>query len=119
MIGDSLNLAITKALFCFARHEKVLFRIENILRGFNIRGISHDYYYCRTGAGAEVDLILEGEFGLLPIEIKYGQAVSLRDLRGIRDFIKERGCRYGIVINNDDRVRLYEDNLIGISFGAI
>ncbi|MCX6349972.1 MAG: ATP-binding protein [Candidatus Aureabacteria bacterium] len=44
--------------------------IENILRGFNIRGIPCDYYYYRTGAGAEVDLVLEGEFGLLPIEIK-------------------------------------------------
>lgn len=93
--------------------------IENILRGFNARGVSYDYYYYRTGAGAEVDLILEGEFGLLPIEIKYGQTVSLRDLRGIRDFIKERGCRYGIVVNNDDRIRLYEKNLIGIPFGAI
>lgn len=93
--------------------------IENLLRGFNARGIAHDYYYYRTGAGAEVDLVLEGEFGLLPVEIKYGQAVSLRELSGIRDFIKERGCRYGIVINNDDRVRLYEDNLIGIPFGAI
>lgn len=93
--------------------------IENILKGFHARGIHCDYYFYRTGAGAEVDLVLEGDFGLLPIEIKYRQAVSLRELRAIRDFIKERNCRIGIVVNNDDRVRLYDENLIGVPFGAL
>ncbi len=93
--------------------------IENILRGLNARGTDCDFYYYRTGAGAEVDLVLEGEFGLLPIEIKYGSAIPMRELKGIRDFIRERGCRLGIVINNDDRVRLYEENLVGVPFGAL
>ena len=75
--------------------------------------------YYRTGAGAEVDLVLEGEFGLLPVEIKHGQTVSPAELRGIRDFIKERGCPYGIVINNSDKVVLYDDSLIGIPCGVI
>ncbi len=93
--------------------------IENILRGFNSLGVPYDYYYYRTGAGAEVDLVLEGEFGLLPVEIKYGQTVSSRELRGIRDFIKERECRYGVVINNSDMATLYDDNLLGVPFGAL
>ncbi len=93
--------------------------IENILRGFNSLGVQYDYYYYRTGAGAEVDLVLEGEFGLLPVEIKYEQTVSPRELRGIRDFIKERGCRYGVVINNNDKATLYNDNLLGVPFGAL
>jgi hypothetical protein len=42
--------------------------------------------------GSQVDLILEGDFGLVPIEIKYGQTVTGRELRGIRDLIKEHGC---------------------------
>ena len=93
--------------------------IEEILRGFNALGAHFDYYYYRTGAGAEVDLVLEGEFGLLPIEIKYNQAVKLRELRGIRDFVKERNCLYGIVINNNDKITMYDEKLIGIPFGAI
>jgi predicted AAA+ superfamily ATPase len=92
--------------------------IEEILRGLNSLGTSYDYYHYRTGGGAEVDLILEGEFGLLPIEIKYGQKVSLRELRGIKDFMKENKCRYGLVINNDERVTLYDESLLGIPFAA-
>ncbi len=93
--------------------------IENIIRGLNVQGISFEYYHYRTGGGAEVDLILEGDFGLIPIEIKYTQKVSLKSLRGIRDFIKERKCQFGIVINNDEQVRLYEENLIGIPFACL
>ena len=35
--------------------------IENLLQGLNARGAAYDCYYYRTGAGAEIDLILEGE----------------------------------------------------------
>ena len=52
-------------------------------------------------------------------EIKYGQTVSRRELRALRDFVDERNCRYGIVINNDSRICLYEKNIIGIPFGAL
>ena len=93
--------------------------IENLLQGLNARGAAYDCYYYRTGAGAEIDLILEGEFGVLPVEIKYGQKVTLRDLRGIRDFVQERNCRYGIVINNAEQAVLYDENLIGIPFGCL
>lgn len=93
--------------------------IESILRGFNALGAHYDYFYYRTSAGAEVDLILEGEFGLLPIEIKYGQTVRKQELRGIKDFVQERNCPYGIVINNNEKVIMYDEKLIGIPFGAI
>ncbi|MBU0991503.1 MAG: ATP-binding protein [Proteobacteria bacterium] len=93
--------------------------IENIIRGFNALGAQFDYYYYRTSAGAEIDLILEGEFGLLPIEIKYGQTVNSKELRGIKDFIRERDCPYGIVIHNDKKVTMIDEKLIGIPFAAI
>jgi predicted AAA+ superfamily ATPase len=93
--------------------------IENILKELNALGAQYDYYYYRTGAGAEVDLVLEGEFGLIPIEIKHSQTVSPAELRGITDFIKERSCPYGIVINNSDKVVLYNERLIGIPFGVL
>lgn len=92
---------------------------ESVIRGFNAIGASFDYFHYRTGAGAEIDLLLEGEFGLLPIEIKYSQNVSGRELRAIRDFIQERKCRMGIVINNDENIKLYDEKLIGIPFSFI
>jgi predicted AAA+ superfamily ATPase len=95
------------------------FVIEEIIRGLNALGAGFDYYYYRTGGGAEVDLILDGDFGLIPIEIKYSQAVSAKQLRGLKDFIKEQNCRMGIVINNDEVPRLYDDNIIGIPFSCL
>ena len=93
--------------------------IEEIIRGCKGRGLSFDYYYYRTGAGAEVDLVLDGEFGLIPIEIKYTQTVSKKHLRSINDFINERNCRIGFVINNDQQVRFYNDKILGIPFYLI
>jgi len=93
--------------------------IEEIIRQLTCRGASFDYYYYRTSAGAEVDLILEGDFGLIPIEIKHTQTVDLRDLRALKDFIKERRCRMGVVINNDLAPRLYEANIVGLPFAYL
>lgn len=81
--------------------------------------VSFDYYYYRTAAGAEVDLVLEGKFGLIPIEIKYQQSIDTRALRPIKDFMAEHNCHLGIVVNNDERVQLYDERLIGIPFVAL
>ncbi len=83
--------------------------IENIMRGFDVMGGGYDYHHYRTGGGAEIDLIPGGEFGLLPIEIRYGQTVTSKSLRGIRDFVSERQCPFGIVINNAERVTQYAE----------
>lgn len=93
--------------------------IEEVLRQMNAAGAACDAYYYRTSGGAEVDLVLDGFFGLLPIEIKRTQRVDLRDLRGIRDFVAERGCPFGIVINNDSQPRLYSEKLVGLPFSFL
>jgi predicted AAA+ superfamily ATPase len=93
--------------------------VEEILRGLACRGVSHDYYYYRTHAGAEIDLVLEGRFGCIPIEIKYGQTVDPRALRSLSDFIAERECPVGIVINNDEECRQYDEKIIGVPFTCL
>lgn len=93
--------------------------IETLLRGFAAAGVDCQPFHYRTGGGAEIDLVLEGEFGMVPVEIKHTQHVDARSLRALRDFVAERGCRYGIVINNDEQPRLLDENLIGIPFAAL
>jgi len=93
--------------------------VEEIIRQLNFMGISFDYFYYRTAAGAEVDLILEGDFGLIPVEIKHAQRVTRRELRPLADFIKERDCRFGLVINNDTSARLYDEKIIGLPFSFL
>ena len=90
--------------------------IEEILRQLNAMGVAHEYYHYRTGNGAEVDLIVEGKFGRIAVEIKQASSVAARDLRALRDFVAEHKARLGLVINNDIVARPYEDNLIGLPF---
>lgn len=93
--------------------------IEEIIRGLNATGIGFDYYYYRTGGGAEVDLVLEGEFGLIPFEIKYNQTVPAKQLRALKDFIQEQSCPFGVVINNDERPRMLDDRIAGIPLACL
>lgn len=93
--------------------------IEELLRQFNALGTSYDAYYYRTSGGAEVDLILDGFFGLIPIEIKRGQRIDQRDLRGLKRFIEERNCPVGIVVNNGPAPRLLAERIISIPFACL
>ena len=93
--------------------------IEEILRSLNAAGVQYSAYYYRTSAGAEVDLVLEGKFGLIPIEIKHTQSLNLRHLRPIRDFINEFDCTFGIVVSRDEKVRMYDEKILGIPFSLL
>jgi predicted AAA+ superfamily ATPase len=93
--------------------------IEEILRSLSAAGIQHTSYYYRTSGGAEVDLVIEGKFGLVPFEIKHTQRVNPRHLRAIRDFVEEFDCRFGIIVNNDEKVRRYDEKLLGIPFSML
>ncbi|MBU0679386.1 MAG: ATP-binding protein [Verrucomicrobia bacterium] len=90
--------------------------IEEIIRQLNVLAVPIDASFYRTAAGAEVDLVCEGPFGVIPFEIKRGQRVDLRDLRGLRDFISEQDCPVGVVINNDTEPRIYEERILGVPF---
>ena len=50
--------------------------IEEILRQLEWRGVDCDSFFYRTSAGAEIDLVLEGEMGLVAVEIKQAQVAS-------------------------------------------
>jgi len=89
---------------------------EEVLRRLAALGVAHDYAHYRTGAGAEVDLVVEGHFGRVAVEIKHTSTVSGRDLRSVRDFVTQQKARLGVVINNDVVARRYEEDLIGLPF---
>ncbi len=93
--------------------------MEEILKQLTCLGAGFDYYFYRTAAGAEVDLVLEGDFGLIPVEIKYAQTINARDLRSLCDFVNERGCRLGLVVNNDRTPQRYDEKIVGIPFSHI
>jgi hypothetical protein len=90
--------------------------MEEMIRQLNGLGIGHQYAYYRTGGGAEVDLVLEGGFGRIAVEIKHTSTMGGRDLRGLRDYVVGHKTRLGVVVNNDVAPRLYEDRIVGVPF---
>ena len=100
-------------------HSWEVMVIENLIRGLNALGVAFDYYHYRTSGGAKLDLILEGEFGVLPVEIKYTQNFSKRGLQNMNQFIEHYGCAYGLVISHHERVMLLDEKIIHIPFGCL
>ena len=88
--------------------------IEEVLRQLAALGAGVDYSHYRTAAGAEVDLVLRGDFGLVAIEVKHTSDVSPKALRSLRDFVSDHKARLGIVLNTDIAPRLYDDQILGV-----
>lgn len=87
------------------------FVAEQLIRQFTNQLERLDYYYYRTQNQAEVDLILETESGLIPIEIKAGSVTAKRQLKALEAFIEEHNCAYGLVVNNGDEVYKLSPNI--------
>jgi hypothetical protein len=88
--------------------------IEQILRGLSARGVPADASYYRTQGGAEIDLVLAGQFGVIPIEVKYGQSIRERSLRSVSDFVREHDCPFGLVVHAGEDVRRFDERLLGV-----
>ncbi len=101
-------------------HNFESFIIEEIIKGIQATKVSRwDYYYYRTRNGAEVNLILEGSFGLLPIEIKFGTQTKRKQLISLQQFIKQHELPFGMIINNSNEIRLLSDKIIQIPAGCL
>jgi hypothetical protein len=96
------------------------FIIEELIRGISSLMITGwNYYYYRTKNLAEVDLILEGPFGVIPVEIKYGVQIKSDRLNSLKMFIESNHCPFGLLINNSDQVELLANRIIQIPAGLI
>lgn len=96
------------------------FIIEEILKGLSDTLVTNwQPYYYRTKAGVEIDLILEGPFGLLPIEIKYGIKTDRTQLRSLTNFVQEHQLEYGILINQSEKPEWLNEQVIQIPFNYI
>lgn len=93
--------------------------VENLLRGFENAGFRVSPYHYRTRGGAEIDLILEGDFGLLPVEIKFSLQTDRRALRSLSEFIVSHDCPIGLVIGNDDQPRQLDERIVAIPSGCL
>lgn len=96
------------------------FVIEELIKGLEDKGIVNwQACYYRTRNGAEIDLILEGFFGIVPIEIKYNSMVQMKQLMALRAFVKEHELPFGIVMNQGNRIQWLCEELVQIPIGWI
>jgi|AntAceMinimDraft_17_1070374.scaffolds.fasta_scaffold07304_1 predicted AAA+ superfamily ATPase len=75
------------------------FAVNLIIKQISRLKYSPTLYHWRTNGGAEVDVVLEIDNNLFPIEIKCKTNLSLHDTRGIKSFMKtySNKCNYGII----------------------
>jgi uncharacterized protein len=95
------------------------FVINELLSGFRHRLLPVRPYYYRTKARAEIDLILEGEFDTLPIEIKYASTANERELRTLETFLDEHQLPFGLLINNGERVTRLTPRILQLPLGCL
>lgn len=60
--------------------------VNEVLRQGSALAVPPQAYHWRTGGGAEVDLVLERDGRLYPIELKWKSHVARHDVRGLRAF---------------------------------
>ncbi len=88
------------------------FVIEEIIKGLSSLMLTHySGYYYRTRGGAEIDLILDGPFGTIPIEIKYSSTVTAKKLKHMENFLVENNLPFGILINQSSSACWLKDNI--------
>lgn len=90
------------------------FVIEQVLKGLDNQLIPFRAEYFRTRSQAEIDLILLGRFGLIPIEIKASYTTPKRQLLSMEEFINKNACPFGIVINQGEEIFMLSERIIQI-----
>ncbi len=91
------------------------FIIEEIIRGLQCTlaaGIDCNFY--RTKDKSEIDLIIDGSFGIIPVEVKSGTKLKQRMLGPLKTFLKETDARFGILVNNSEKIEMLTDNIVQI-----
>ncbi|MEM7589211.1 MAG: ATP-binding protein [Myxococcota bacterium] len=82
------------------------FVVEEILKGLQATSVvgwqAHHY---RTRGGAEIDLVLQGAFGVLPIEIKRASRVNMRSLQSLSRFVQQLNLPFGVLVNQSQQLQ--------------
>jgi predicted AAA+ superfamily ATPase len=95
--------------------------VSEIYKRFSHRGEEPAMYFWRTAAGQEVDLVLELQGKLIPVEIKASATPRPNMAEGIQKFRGYFGsrCAQGFVIHSGDITIPFSDNSLAIPFARL
>ena len=80
--------------------------LAELLKWKQLQPVEPELYYYRTAAGMEVDFLLAGERGIIPIECKSSQRVTATDGRSVERFLSEhpKAGKVGLVVYSGDEI---------------
>ena len=91
---------------------------DELIKGLEATLVSNwSAHYYRTRGGAEIDLIIEGPFGVLPVEIKYGSSVKRSSLKSLTGFVKDNGLPMGLLVNQGEQVEWVTPEIVQVPAG--
>jgi predicted AAA+ superfamily ATPase len=96
--------------------------IQQIMAIAGSGSLMPNFYHWRTKSGAEVDLILERDNRMIPIEIKASSYVSKSDARGLhtfREVYPKLNIDYGVIIYAGDRCYQVDEKTIALPYHAL
>lgn len=99
----------------FLAENKITLEIKNIL---SVYLPFAKLFYWRTSAGAEIDLLIEYEEQLIPIEIKWSEKVSRRDIISMEVFLNDfkKTALWGIVLYRGKQTLKLKENIFLVPF---
>ena len=87
-----------------------------LLKWKQLQPVKPELYFYRTAAGMEIDFILTGEQGIIPIETKSSSRVTAADGRRVATFLNEypQAARVGLVVYPGDDLVEIRKNVWGV-----
>jgi predicted AAA+ superfamily ATPase len=96
------------------------FVIEEIIKGISATpATNYEFNYYRSRSRVKVDLVINGPFGILPIEIKYGSTTKLSSLESLSNFIIDNKLSYGLLINQSNSAQWLTKNILQLPLNYI
>ncbi|MBC8144869.1 MAG: ATP-binding protein, partial [bacterium] len=78
------------------------------------------WYHWRLRSGQEVDLVLEENNALLPVEVKTTPSINWSDARHLRTFIdRHANAQRGVLLSNDPEIRELGPDVIAAPWWAV
>jgi predicted AAA+ superfamily ATPase len=94
--------------------------VGEVYRTLAHRGVDPRLYFWRTATGTEVDLVVETESGLVPIEVKLAATPNPAMAKGMEAFRRDYGDRVqrGFVIHSGAQVLPLGPDTVAWPFAA-
>ncbi len=97
------------------------FIVSEIIKNISASEFNVNFYHWRTNAGAEVDLIIEKDGGLYPIEIKSKSVLNAYDIRGLNSFRKnyKNKCKKALIVYAGKELYNIDENVVAVPWNTI